>query len=568
MEKIYSAGINLLGIINDLLDISKIEAGKFVLIPVEYDVSSMINDTLNLNIIRIGSRPMQFHLHVSGSLPAQLEGDELRVKQVFNNLLSNAIKYTVSGYIDWTISCVKEREKNRVKIISTVRDTGIGIRKEDQAKLFNEDYYQTDLKTNYYMEGTGLGLPITMNLVRLMDGNISVQSEYRMGSAFTVEFYQKMVTDEEIGDEVAENLSQFRYSAHRRNKNQRLLRVNMSYASVLVVDDVIANLEVARGMLKPYKLFVECVTSGTEAVKRVREEKRRYDAIFMDHMMPDMDGMEAVRIIRNEIDTEYAKTVPIIALTANAVQGSDSMFLESGFQAFLSKPIDIIRLDQVLHTWVRDKEKESQLPQEEGAETAKDGLRYTKTLNIPGLNITNGLARFDNDEEAYLRVLRAYVTHTPNFINTVKTAGSDIDSYRIAVHSIKGSGRGIGAEKLGDMAERLETASKQNDIPFIRANNKQFIETAEKLIEALADFLKTVPADTEEQNKPEEETFDSELLRTLKQAAEDYNITTLNKTIEALDAFRYRSYPDLVKWLKERAGTSDFEAIKRKLNSL
>ena len=566
MEKIYSAGINLLGIINDLLDISKIEAGKFVLVPMEYDVSSMINDTLNLNIVRIGSKPIQFHLHVSGSLPAKMEGDELRVKQIFNNLLSNAIKYTVSGYVDWTISCITE--KDRIKVISTVRDTGIGIHKEDQERLFSEDYYKTDLKANYYMEGTGLGLPITLNLIKLMNGTISLQSEYRMGSAFTVEFCQGKVTDEEIGDEAADNLSQFRYSAHRRNKNQKLLRANMSYASVLVVDDVVANLEVARGMLKPYKLHVECVTSGIEAVKRIREDKFHYDAIFMDHMMPDMDGLEAVQLIRNDIDSEYAKSVPIIALTANAMQGSDSMFLEHGFQAFISKPIDILRLDQLLNQWVRNREKEKDLPVQEEGENGEKIMFFTKSLHIPGLNVRNGLARFENDEESYLRVLRAYVNHTGNFINTAKNAGSDLDVYRIAVHSIKGSGRGIGAEKLGDMAERLETAAKQSDTLFIKANNAQFIEAAEKLIAGLSAFLKTIPDDTDDVVRTEQETLEPELLAALKKAAEDYDITALYHSIETLDAFTYRSQPGLAKWLKEKAGTSDFIAIQKRLESI
>jgi signal transduction histidine kinase/DNA-binding NarL/FixJ family response regulator/HPt (histidine-containing phosphotransfer) domain-containing protein len=502
VEKIYSAGMSLLGIINDILDISKIGSGNFTLVPVVYDVPSMINDTINLNIVRIGSKPIQFRLHIDSSLPSELEGDELRIKQIFNNLLSNAIKYTDSGFVDWTISCV--RQGDRVKVTSTVQDTGKGINEEDQKKIFL-DYFQTDLKANYYVEGTGLGLSITSNLIKLMDGTVSLKSEYQKGSVFTVEFFQKAVGDEVIGEETAANLSQLRYTVHRRSRNQDLIRADMSYAAVLVVDDVDINLDVARGMLIPYKLRIDCVTSGQEAVDRVREEKVRYSAIFMDHMMPGMDGIEAVRIIRNEINTEYARTVPIIALTANALIGNDEMFLQNGFQAFLSKPIDIIRLDRVLHQWVRDKNrgktppsaipptppKEIKKPEEKSADLIND-------LEALGINAVAALARFANDQKSYLHILGSFVVHAPSFIEDVrafkgKDISQELESYRITVHSIKGSGRGIGAEILGDMAEKLEFAAKERDIAFIEANNDPLIEAMEKFIADLSAYLQTLP---------------------------------------------------------------------------
>ncbi|MDR0455184.1 MAG: response regulator [Treponema sp.] len=498
VEKIYSAGMSLLGIINDILDISKIESGKFALVPVVYDISSMINDTVNLNIVRIGSKPIQFRLHINGSLPSHLEGDELRIKQIFNNLLSNAIKYTNTGFVDWSIFSV--REGNRIRITSTVQDTGKGISEEDQQKLF-KDYFQTDLKANYYVEGTGLGLAITLNLIKLMGGTISLRSEYGKGSAFTVEFFQEAVGDEVIGEEAAANLSRLRYTAHRRSRNQNLIRADMSYATVLVVDDVVTNLDVARGMLKPYKLHIDCVTSGQEAVNRIREEKIRYSAIFMDHMMPGMDGIEAVRIIRSEIGTEYARTVPIVALTANALIGNDEMFLENGFQAFLSKPIDIIRMDQILHQWVRDKSKEKETPSAtpEEAERPEDkNAGLIKELEPLGINAVAALARFAYDEGSYLRILGSFVTHAPSFIEAAKMFKSqdpsqDLESYRITVHSIKGSGRGIGAEKLGDMAEKLEIAAKEGDTAFIEANNGFLIEALEKFIADLSAFLQAMP---------------------------------------------------------------------------
>jgi signal transduction histidine kinase/DNA-binding response OmpR family regulator/HPt (histidine-containing phosphotransfer) domain-containing protein len=513
MEKIYTAGMSLLGIINDLLDISKIESGKFTLIPIVYDVPSMINDTISLNIVRIGSKPIDFRLHVDGSLPSRLEGDELRIKQIFSNLLSNAIKYTDSGTIDWTISTVQE--ETRVKVISTVKDTGKGIKDEDLKKLFQEEYFQTDLRSNYYVEGTGLGLPITYNMVKLMGGTIRIESEFRKGSAFTVEFYQKTAGEQTIGEEAAENLTNFRYSAQRRSRNQKIIRPDMSYATVLVVDDVVTNLDVARSMLKLYKLNVDCVTSGQEAINRIREQKTHYNAVFMDHMMPGMDGIEATRIIREEIDSEYAKNIPIIALTANALIGNDEMFMGKGFNSFLSKPIDVLRLDQILHQWVRDKKKEKELlaSQHETAPLAKEDKKTNasgdpatqlfRDLENLGINVSPTLARFNNDMTSYLLILSSFVKHTPTFITNARSF-NDLEWYRIAVHSIKGSSRGIGADELGNLAEKLEQAVKQGDTAFIEANNGSFLEATEKFIDSVSAFLRALP---DEQNSPNMKKF-------------------------------------------------------------
>jgi signal transduction histidine kinase/CheY-like chemotaxis protein/HPt (histidine-containing phosphotransfer) domain-containing protein len=568
IEKIYTAGMTLLGIINDLLDISKIESGKFNLVPEEYDVAGIINDTVNLNIVRIGSKPIQFRLHVDGSLPARLKGDELRIKQIFNNLISNAIKYTESGFIDWSIYCVKE--DGRVKVISDVQDTGIGLSNEYQTKLF-KDYYQVNLRGHYHVEGTGLGLPITKNLLRLMDGTISVKSEYGKGSVFTVEFFQEPAGDETIGSEAAESLAEFRYTARRRSRNQGIVRADLSYATVLVVDDVFTNLDVARGILKPYGIAVDCVTSGKEAISRVRDERVRYDAIFMDHMMPVMDGIEATRIIRN-INTEYARTVPIIAFTANAIQG-DSLFLDSGFQAFLSKPVDILRMDQILNRFVRDKEKEEKLrgapevPAAPEVPGEKETAGFFSDLNNKGINTVNGLARFENDRESYIRVLRSFVTHSVGQIETAKTV-ADLDSYRIAVHSLKGSGRGIGAEELGDMAEKLEKAATDGDTDFINTNNKNFIEVTGTLVNDIKDFLKTAAPGDPNDGKPQRETVDPETKKKILQACEDYDINTLKQCIKAIDAYRYPSCPDLAEWLREQTGKSNFDVIRKRMNSI
>ncbi|MDR3305167.1 MAG: response regulator, partial [Clostridiales Family XIII bacterium] len=468
LEKIYGAGMNLLSTINDILDISKIESGKFELLSVEYDMPSLINDTITLNIMRISEKPIDFKLHIDGNLPSKLFGDELRVKQVFNNLLSNAFKYTREGTVDWTLAC--ERDGDDIWLVSTIRDSGIGIKKEDMVKLFT-DYSQVDTKSNRAIEGTGLGLSITKQMVDMMDGEILAESEYMKGSVFTVRLKQGFVTDTPIGETIANNLMAFHYTEKKRDKSQKMLRVQLPYARVLVVDDVPTNLDVAKGMMKPYGMTVDCVTSGQKAIDLIRAAAMKYDAIFMDHMMPEMDGIEATKIIREKIGTEYAKHVPIIALTANAVVGTDKIFLQNGFQAFLSKPIDIIKMDEVITMWVRDKEREQMAVG--GASGDSGGVRpadvsggggesgesggVLETISINGIDLEKGLARFSYDEDAYLQTLRSYAASTPALIDRLRDFDkADLPNVAVTVHGIKGSSFAICADPIGKKAEELE----------------------------------------------------------------------------------------------------------------
>jgi len=355
LKKIKSAGKTLLDIVNDILDISKIQAGKLELVLSAYSTPSLINDAVSFNILRIGEKPVSFHLNIDGSFPSKLLGDELRIKQILNNLLSNAFKYTQNGTVELCMNCTRSESENDYWLHITVSDTGIGIREEDIKKLFS-DYSQVDIRANRQIEGTGLGLRITKNLIEIMGGEVTVESEYGKGSVFRVRVRQGYIDDTVIGDNVAENLRVFRYSEEQENKQARLVRVDLSGARVLVVDDMQNNLAVAKGLLRKYNLQVDCVTNGREALERVVSGMPVYNAIFMDHMMPEMDGIETVDKIR-EIDTEYAKTIPVIALTANAVSGTKNMFYAHGFQAFLSKPINMLKLDSILMDWVKKKEE-------------------------------------------------------------------------------------------------------------------------------------------------------------------------------------------------------------------
>jgi PAS domain S-box-containing protein len=357
MKKINTAGNTLMGLINDVLDISKIEAGKLELTPVQYSVPSLLNDIITLNLIRIEEKPVTFILDIDENLPCMLFGDDLRVKQILNNILSNAFKYTKEGNVTLGVNCDMENTTSAGVLVSLyVSDTGIGIREEDVLKLFS-DYNQVDTHANRTIEGTGLGLSITKKFVELMHGEITVKSEYGKGTTFRASIRQGFVTDKKIGKETADNLCQFRYSERKLTPGERLVRSNLSYARVLVVDDFPMNLDVAAGMLGKYKMKVDCVLSGQDAIKRITAGEPLYDAVFMDHMMPGMDGVEATKKIR-DLGTKYAQEIPIIALTANAVAGSEQMFMENGFNAYLPKPFNVGALDKVVQRWVRDKSRE------------------------------------------------------------------------------------------------------------------------------------------------------------------------------------------------------------------
>jgi CheY-like chemotaxis protein/anti-sigma regulatory factor (Ser/Thr protein kinase) len=504
LAKMQNSGNILLGIINDLLDISKIESGRFEMAPAEYDLPSMINDTVSLNIVRIGSKPIDFSLELANDLPVRLFGDELRIKQILNNLLSNAFKYTREGRV--TLSVKGRREGDAFWLICRVSDTGIGIRKEDIGRLFTE-YNKLDMTSNRHIEGTGLGLSICKNLVEMMGGRVEVESVYGAGSAFTACMRQGFVSEAIIDRATMQNLTSFNYNLERSKRNKNLILTQMPYGRVLVVDDVVTNLDVAKGILLPYGLTVDCVSSGREAVKRVREENPRYDLIFMDHMMPEMDGIETVRIIRTEIGTAYARTVPIIALTANALAGNDDMFKAHGFQDFLSKPIDIMKMDVALNAWVKDAAREEiyRAAQESGAageaqengeagaaresgetDAAQTPQTPKKTLSeqrIEGLDIADALRRFGGKESIYITILRSFVSNMPALLERIGDCDADgLEGYTITVHGIKGSCRNVGAKALGDEAESLEQAAKAGDLGKIRAETDALIAGVKRLV--------------------------------------------------------------------------------------
>ncbi|MDR0656911.1 MAG: response regulator, partial [Treponema sp.] len=578
LEKIYGSGSLLLEIVNDILDISKIESGSFEIFPTGYEFSSLVNDTVQLNIMRIGSKPVEFKLEIDETVPSRLYGDEVRVKQILNNLLSNAFKYTDKGEVRLLITW--EQQGDNARLTFAVKDTGRGIKKEDLEKLFSE-YTQFDTTANRRIEGTGLGLSITKGLVERMMGTITVESEYLKGSVFRVTLSQGILDEKPIGGDVVENLCNFRFIEDRsRSRGNTLIRSYMPYGKVLVVDDLQTNLDVMTGLLMPYGLKVDTAISGQEAIEHIRAGKVIYDVIFMDHMMPEMDGTEAARKIRNELGTDYARTVPIIALTANAIAGSREMFLESGFNDFIPKPIDIKRLDMTLNQWIRDKQSVETLREAESRAMEKEPAFGSSLENdvegkwllehpVEGIDFTATLILYGNKGAAYLPILKSFITHTPPLLEKMnedlETSPSD---YLIEVHGLKGTCNAIGAVETGTLARELEFGMKEGSIEKVKSRNGELTEKTGRLVEELKKLLDEWETSRPAEQKEKQTEPDRDMLRRLSEATAAFNSNETEEALGKLEQYHYEKGEDLIRWLREQAENFDYDAIHKRLEAL
>ena len=331
---IKTAALNLLSIINDILDLSKVEAGKMELVEDEYFVQELVQDAVNLVRVVAEQKDLEFKVELAEEIPSKLRGDEGRIRQILINILNNSIKFTKEGYVYLGVSG-KYTDDEWLDLVFTVKDTGIGIKKEDLDRIF-EAFRQLDMNRNRKTEGTGLGLAITKQLVSLMEGDIQVQSEYGEGTTFVIHIQQKVVDKRTIRE------NPLKRAGVEEKKTQVFSGAEYQ---VLVVDDNVINRKLAVAMLRAYGFHISQAESGKDAIDMVK--KQRYDIIFMDHMMPEMDGMEATKIIREECQ-ETAEGTIIVALTANAIQGAREMYLENGFDDFLSKPFDRAQLNEML----------------------------------------------------------------------------------------------------------------------------------------------------------------------------------------------------------------------------
>jgi signal transduction histidine kinase/DNA-binding NarL/FixJ family response regulator/HPt (histidine-containing phosphotransfer) domain-containing protein len=580
LEKVYHSGAHLLEIVNDILDISKIESGNFEIFPEEYELSAVINDVIQLNIVRIGVRQLVFKLEMDETIPFKLYGDGLRLKQILNNLLSNAFKYTEEGEVRLRISW--EERGDDAWLTFAVEDTGRGIREEDLGKLFSE-YTQFEAAANRRIEGTGLGLSITKGLAERMGGTIRAESEYGKGSVFMVSLPQGIVDRKSIGGEVVEKLRNFRFIEDRnRSRGNNLIRSYMPYGKVLVVDDLQTNLDVMKGLLMPYGLQVDTVLSGQEAVECIRGGEVLYDLVFMDHMMPGMDGVEATRIIRNEIGGEYAGGVPIVVLTANAIEGNKEMFLSSGFNDFISKPIDIKRLDMALNRWIRDKQSEATLREAEHQNLGRPESRskisggpvdaegeWLLDHAVEGMDFETALLLYGNSGAAYIPILKSFVTHTPVLLERMDAhLESSLKDYAIEAHGLKGACNAICAGEAAEMAREMETASKEGKVELVRRGHGDLCGKAMELTERLRALLEEWEAGRPEKEKERRDEPDQETLARLSAATAEFNSNATEEILGELERYRYEEGEELILWLREQAENFDYDAIHRRLEEV
>ena len=347
INHILSAGNNLLDIINNILDISKIESSSYTLEEKEYSIASVIQELTNIIKTRIANRPIELITEIDRNTPSRLYGDQTKIYQVLLNILTNSVKYTEVGKIRLSLETVVNNDLNRDRVLLKfkVSDTGYGIKKEDYDKLF-EKFSRLDSATTNEIEGTGLGLVITKKYVDLMGGKISFESEYGVGTTFFVEISQKVINNTAIGD-IKEPI-----------KNTNTIETfDCSKYTVMVVDDNKLNLKVAERILKAYKFNVELITNGKDCIYKVKEG-RKYDMIFLDHMMPEMDGIEVVHVLKKLQDYDIP---PIIALTANAITGMKEMYLKEGFDEYLSKPININEMNKLIEKYFKKDDYSSKL---------------------------------------------------------------------------------------------------------------------------------------------------------------------------------------------------------------
>jgi len=572
-EKIYSSGDMLMSIINDILDLSKIESGKYELLEKNYEFASMISDAVQLNMMRIGSKRVEFELNVEENIPATLFGDELRVKQILNNLLSNAFKYTEKGKVTMSVVLIDSDncDNEKVKLEFTVSDTGQGMSQEQIEKLFDE-YARFNQEANSVKEGTGLGMPITLNLVNMMGGKIDVESEIGKGTVFTVCLLQGKVDSAVIGSEIAENLRRFRMYNRAYLKNIQISIEPMPYGKILVVDDVETNIYVSKGLMLPYMLNeIDSANSGKEAINKIKDGKI-YDIIFMDHMMPEMDGIEAVRHIR---DAGYK--APIVALTANAIGGQADIFIQNGFNDYILKPIDIRQLNVVMNTYVRDKQPQDVL--DEARNFAQQQARQKDKNNaekdaqnpiffgaeIPGLDIVRGLKRFDGNEKVFLDVLRSYAAGVSSMLDKIEVFDENsLSDYIIKVHGIKGISTDISADKIAKEAKDLEEAGKAKDMNFINSNHGDFMKNARSFISGMESALSKLVTNTD---KPLKEKPDTKTLFKLVEACNDYDMDGADRAMDELEKYKYESDGDLIVWLRNAIDRMQFEEIAEKLKT-
>lgn len=470
-KNIQSASQTLLSIVNDILDISKIESGKMEIISMEYELFSVLNDCYNMTKVRADAKNLDFEMEIDSKIPSVLYGDEAHVRQIINNFLSNAVKYTKEGKVILRIG-YEQKEGETLLLKIEVEDSGIGIKESDMDKLFL-NFTRIDEQRNRNIEGTGLGLSLTKHLVEMMGGEIHVTSEYGKGSVFTAIIPQQVVNSAPLGDFT----QKYQQYVHSEEMNSHILLA--PEAKILVVDDVEMNLKVAQNFLKQTKAKVDIAYSGEECLRRIGQEK--YDIIFLDHMMPEMDGIDTLKAMKQSKQHLNTDT-PVIVLTANAITGAKEKYLEVGFTNYLSKPFSEDELMEMLRMYLPKEVVETKENIEHAADTTEP-----KTLEerFPTLNTQVGMGYCMNDEDFFLEIIETYMDEDKTELLEKEYANESWKDYQIHVHALKSTSLNIGAEKLSEHAKSLELAAKEGDYPYIREHHDEVMTEYGELLAEL-----------------------------------------------------------------------------------
>ena len=480
---------NLLSIINEILDFSKVDSGHMEIVEEPYDFNELLQDVVSIIEIRMRGKNLKLQLSIDTSVPRTIIGDETRVRQILINLLNNAVKFTRQGSITLSIRWQDDSAgvgMERGIMTLSVKDTGIGIAEENINKLFTA-FGQIDTKKNRNVEGTGLGLAICKSLTDAMGGRITVSSQLGVGSVFTVVLPQKV-----------QDATPCKFDAKQMEAAYQRGNFEPAFAApkarVLIVDDNKVNLQVAQELMKLFGINASTAESGPEAIDRVTKQLIRYDVIFMDHMMPFMDGVEATGQIR-AIGSDYARRVPIIALTANAIKGVEQQFLAAGMNDYLPKPIRVEQLQMLLEKWLpREKlfppgTTMEEVERREAAVRWWDLSREEQLARLDGIDTASGIRNCAGSVDAYYQLLQTYASSNLLHLLQGFFEKEDLANYTVIAHSIKGASQSIGALDVAEKAYALERAGKRNDINYIWDHHDELAEEYGDILEMLKRYL-------------------------------------------------------------------------------
>ncbi|MBO6137796.1 MAG: response regulator [Lachnospiraceae bacterium] len=560
-SNLRDAGKTLLGLVNDILDFSKIEAGKLEIIPVEYDLSSVINDLVNMVFAKAQDKGLELIVDVDETMPHYLYGDEIRLKQVILNILTNAVKYTEKGSIHLKIGYEKTDEENIAMNIS-VRDTGIGIKEEDLKKLYSP-FERIEEERNRTIEGTGLGMSIVKQLLSLMDSSLQVDSVYGEGSDFYFTVSQRVVNWAPIGD----------YTERLREAHSSQIQYREAFrapdARILVVDDTPMNLTVIKGYLKKTLIQIDTAESGQETLKKVKEVK--YDCIFLDHRMPVMDGVETFRNMKT-LEGNLNLETPVVALTANAISGARESYMEEGFTDYLSKPVDPIRLERLLmdllpadsyETYrVEEKNKHRDAEDADNKEAAEEAADDGGIPSVEGTDRREAL-KASGSPEVLRQVMEQFVRTIPKKEALIRSLwkDGDIRNYTIEVHALKSSARLIGALELSKLALELENAGNENDIEKINAKTEALLYDYNTFRKSLAFLVKDDAIEGTGRELIDEDKL-REGLEALKEVVEAFDFDSADMCVAELDKYEMpREFKDDFEELKLRLTEVDSDGV-------